>query len=218
LAMMQGIAKSGSSEFFCTFEEWAAYEDPSGEKYEYIGGRMVRLPEASIPHGRLTINAGSAINNALRKKGSKCWASAGGQKVHFKDYGDGGIPDVLVVCGQPELKPSSKDVIVNPILVVEVLSPSTEDYDRGGKFARYRSLASFQEYVLISQHDFKIETWYRLEENVWRISRFEGLEVKMQLDSIGIEIPLAEIYAGMEDLAEKPTKKTSKKQSKAPNN
>ncbi|MBK8562767.1 MAG: Uma2 family endonuclease [Saprospiraceae bacterium] len=179
---------------------------------------MVRLPEATIEHGRLISNSNAAISHALRKKRKKCWASAGSQKVFFEDFGDGGIPDVLVVCGKPVFKPLSNDVIINPTLVVEVLSPSTEDYDRGGKFARYRSLASFQEYVLISQDACKVEVWFRLEENVWRISRFEGLEAVMKLDSIGLEIPLSELYAGMEELAIKQTKKPSKQRRKAQDN
>ena len=83
-------------------------------------------------------------------------------------------------------------------MVAEVLSPSTEDYDRGGKFARYRSLPSFREYVLIFQDEPKIETWYKLEENVWRISRFEGLEAVMKLDSLDCEISLGDIFYQIE--------------------
>ena len=84
--------------------------------------------------------------------------------------------------------------MISPILIIEVLSPSTADFDRGTKFNRYRSLESLQEYVLISQDKPKIESWYREEKNLWRISNAIGLEAKVQLHSIDCEIALADIY------------------------
>ena len=87
-----------------------------------------------------------------------------------------------------------KDVLINPVLIVEVLSNSTEDYDRGKKFTQYRSLSSFKEYVLINQYQAKVETWYKQEENIWRISNAEGLNSKITLFSINVTITLADIY------------------------
>ncbi len=197
---------------YVSLEEWMNYEDPDGEKYEFIGGRLVLMPENSVRHGRIISNTDTAFHIELKRKKSKCWTTLGSQKIYFKEYDDGGVPDLAVICGKPEFKDQSENVLINPMLVVEVLSPSTQDYDKGGKFARYMSLPSFQEYVLISQDTCKVETWFRLEENVWRIARFEGLETVMQLHSLDIDIALADIYFGVEELSEEPFGKRHKKQ------
>ena len=188
------ILTATSAERKFTLEEWTEYEDPKGNKYEFKDGELILIVENSVEHGRIISNSTTALHNNLRSSNSKCWTSAGSQKFYFKEYNDGAIPDVAIICEKPLYKEGSNKVLVNPTLVIEVLSPSTEDYDRGGKFARYRSLSAFKEYVLVSQSEPKVETWYKLEENVWRIARFEGMEAVMKLDSIDCEIPLSDIY------------------------
>jgi Uma2 family endonuclease len=108
-------------------------------------------------------------------------------------------PDLTVVCGEPEFDPldEKQTTIINPRLVVEVLSGSTEAYDRGVKFAAYRELKSFQEYVLISQDQPLVETFLRQADGTWVLAAARGLEGSMTLRSLQIVVPLAEIYMGI---------------------
>ncbi|MEZ4885436.1 MAG: Uma2 family endonuclease [Chitinophagales bacterium] len=136
----------------------------------------------------------------LRAKKSKCRISSSDLKVQIEKHNCFYYPDVMVLCGEVAFAENRTDIVKNPILVIEVLPPSTADFDRGTKFNRYRSLESLQEYVLVSQDKPKIEVWYREEPNLWRISNVIGLEAKVRLHSIGCQISLADIYYLIEDL------------------
>jgi Uma2 family endonuclease len=106
-------------------------------------------------------------------------------------------PDLLVVCGNPSLTDESVDTLTNPKVVFGVLSPSTADYDRGGKFELYRELPSFEEYVLVSQDRQRVETFSRTQAGDWLLKRYDGPAASLALSSLGIPIPLAEIYSGI---------------------
>ena len=194
--MIANAAKT--SEKYYSLEEWLEIEETADEKSEFHDGEIIPIEAATYRHSVISSNFQGALQQVLRKKKKNCRVSDGSVKVYFPEYNHGGYPGISVVCGKPEFWQNDQRIIVNTIMVAEVLSPSTEDYDRGGKFARYRSLPSFREYVLIFQDEPKIETWYKLEENVWRISRFEGLEAVMKLDSLDCEISLGDIFYQIE--------------------
>ena len=112
-------------------------------------------------------------------------------------------PDAIVVCDELEVSPFEINAIDNPILIVEVLSKSTANYDRGDKFFKYQQIPSLQEYVLIEQDKAIVDTYFkRPGVDLWRISRFEGLNSLIQLQSIGIQMLMSDLYAGVKDLAD----------------
>jgi len=177
-----------------TFEEYLVKEEAAEYKSEYHAGKIVAMAGGSFDHNTIGQNAGNAISNQLKAKKKKCRVANSDQKVFIESYEQGIYPDVSVFCEKPKFHKNRKDILTNPILVVEVLSPSTEDYDRGKKFTQYRSLSSFKEYVLITQDEAKIESWYKQEENVWRISNAKGLDSSIYLYSLDIEVKLSDIY------------------------
>lgn len=179
---------------FYSFEEYLVLEEKAPYKNEYHRGKIVAMSGGTFDHNTIAQNAGNAIGNALRKKKKKCRVANSDQKVYIADYDKGVYPDVSIYCEKPTYYKSRKDVLTNPVLILEVLSNSTEDYDRGKKFTQYRSLPSFKEYVLINQYQAKVESWYKQEENVWRISNAEGLNSTIHLYSLDITIALADIF------------------------
>ena len=179
---------------FITFEEYLEMEERTEEKHEYHDGVLVPIKAATDRHAEIVINTASTVRAELRKKKSKCRVFDSSLKVYFKAYNHGAYPDSFVICDKPAYFKNKKYAVLNPLLVIEVLSPSTEDYDRGSKFSKYRSLPSFQEYMLVSQDEPKVETWYKVEENLWRISRTEGMEDSIHLYSLKIDLPLSELY------------------------
>lgn len=106
-------------------------------------------------------------------------------------------PDLLVVCGEPALTDEHHDTVTNPKVIVEILSQSTEDYDYGSKFTLYRGLPSFEEYLLVSQTEHRIEVFRRMPDSRWILSTFEGLDASLPIESLNISIPLAQIYSGI---------------------
>ncbi len=177
-----------------TFEEYLVLEEKAPYKSEFQKGKIVAMSGGTFDHNTIAQNTGTAISNALKKKNKKCRVANSDQKVYIQDYDKAVYPDVSVYCDKPNFYNDRKDVLTNPLLIVEVLSSSTENYDRGKKFTQYRSLPSFKEYVLISQSQAKVETWYKQEENVWRISNAEGLETSIHVYSLDITIPLTDLY------------------------
>lgn len=177
-----------------TFEEYLVKEEAAEYKSEYHGGKIAAMAGRPFDHNTIGQNAGNAISNQLKAKKKRCRVANSDQKIFIKSYDKGIYPDVSVFCNKPKFHKNRKDILTNPILVVEVLSPSTEDYDRGKKFTQYRSLPSFKEYVLITQDEAKVESWYKQEENVWRISNAKGLNSSIYLYSLDIEIKLSDIY------------------------
>ena len=173
---------------FYSFEEYLVLEEKAPYKNEYHRGKIVAMSGGTFDHNTIAQNAGNAIGNALRKKKKKCRVANSDQKIYIADYDKGVYPDVSIYCEKPTYYKSRKDVLTNPVLILEVLSNSTEDYDRGKKFTQYRSLPSFKEYVLINQYQAKVESWYKQEENVWRISNAEGLNSTIHLYSLDITI------------------------------
>jgi len=177
-----------------TFEEYLVMEEAAEYKSEYHGGKVVATAGGSLEHGAISSNINYALSDGLRKKKSTCRTLDSNVRIYVEDYDKSVYPDSFVISDKPDFRNNRKDVITNPILVVEVLSPSTEGYDRGQKFTQYRSLPSFREYVLIAQDKAWVESFYKVEEDVWKISNAEGLDDKIQLHSLGIEIQLADIY------------------------
>jgi Uma2 family endonuclease len=177
-----------------TFEEYLLMEEQAEYKSEYQDGKIVPIESATNKHAKITSNCHYTVQGFLRKRKDRCSVYDSSLKVFFEEFSHGVYPDVMVICGDVELYNGKEDIVVNPLLVIEVLSPATSSYDRGEKFMKYRSLPAFKEYMLISQDEPQIETWYKMEENIWRISHASGLDSSIHLFSLDIDLPLTDIY------------------------
>jgi Uma2 family endonuclease len=181
-----------------TPEEYLRLEMAAEIKHEYHAGEILAMSGGTYAHSRITMNAGRSIGNRL--EGSPCFALDSNMRVWLAKQGRYVYPDVSIVCGQPQFDPSDVNLttITNPKLIVEVLSPSTEAYDRGAKFSAYRDLESMVEYVLISQDQPSIETFVRRPEGHWLFAAWQGVEAVAKLQSLQIDIPLSEVYSGID--------------------
>ena len=181
---------------YLTPEEYIAFErkaipDADTVRSEYVNGEIIAMSGASRAHNLITINISTALHSRLR--GSGCETYANEMRVSSADTSSYFYPDVVVVCEEPRFEDDVFDTLLNPILLVEVLSPSTEAFDRGEKFAHYRHLASLQEYVLVAQDQMLVEH-YRRQEKQWILTDFRKGEEILSLPSIQCELPLQDIY------------------------
>ncbi len=188
-----------------TPEEYIAFERkalPDAEiiRHEYINGELIAMSGASRAHNLITINISAALHSRLR--GSECETYANDMRVSTPTTTSYFYPDVVVVCEEPHFEDDVFDILLNPIILVEVLSPSTEVYDRREKFAHYRQLPSLQEYVLVTQDKVLVEHYRRQAEQGaahvtakdWIFTDFQELQEILPLTSIQCELPLQEIY------------------------
>lgn len=176
-----------------TFAEFLQRERASDVKHELVNGDIFAVARGTIEHGRLTSSVTGALDAQLR--GSPCAAFSSDVLVRVLATGLATYPDLSVVCGRLERDPEDANTIVNPTVLIEVLSDSTEAYDRGEKFAHYQRIPSLKEYVLVSQRSPRIEVFRRNEDGrSWTLYVAEATE-KIGLASIGCEIAVDEIYA-----------------------
>ncbi len=175
-----------------TAEEYLALERQADYKSEYVDGEIFALAGASRPHNLIALNCGAELRGQL--KGKPCEVFVSDMRVQLAASRRYTYPDVVVVCGEGDFTDSQSDTLTNPTLVIEVLSPSTEGYDRGEKFGQYRKLDSLQTYVLVSQNESLLEIFERQEGGRWLLSEYGGLDVSAPLPNINCELQLAEVY------------------------
>ena len=171
--------------------ERKAIPDAETVRSEYINGEIINMPGASFPHNLITNNISGELRTRL--KGSACAVFANDMRISIPTAKSYFYPDAGVVCEEPRFEDDVFDTLLNPIVIVEVLSPSTEAYDRGEKFAHYRQLTSLQEYILVAQDQIRVEH-YRRQERQWIFTDFEKQDEILSLPSIQCELPLHEIY------------------------
>ncbi len=187
---------SSQSKTYLSPEDYLALERAAAAKSEYYHGEVYAMAGASRTHTLIAANAVSQL--VLQLKGRSCTAHTSDLRVRV---GTGALytyPDVVVVCGKAVFEDRHQDTLLNPIVIVEVLSPSTEAYDRGAEFAFYRKLESLADYVLISQDQPLLEHYARQPGDSWLLTAYEGMEAVALLPSIGCELPLAEVYDKVE--------------------
>ncbi len=177
-------------------KDYLALERRAELKSEYFDGEIFAMVGASEPHNLIVINTLSEVRQQLKKRPCKTYAND--MRVKVSPTGFFTYPDVVVVCGQAQFDDSQRDTLLNPILIVEVLSDSTKAYDRGRKFEHYRKLESLMEYVLIAQHRPHVESYRRQPDQRWVLTESDGLESRLRLDAIDCELALAEIYDKVE--------------------
>lgn len=161
------------------------------ERHEYCDGEVFAMSGGSLRHSLLAANAGAELRQALR--GSSCLVLNSDIRVKIQASGRYTYADVTVVCGAPELEDDFRDTLLNPVVLIEVLSPATESYDRGEKFAQYRTIPSLKEYVLVSQKEVLVEHFRRQADGTWLLTVL-GPGDRLRLPAIGAEIAVDEIY------------------------
>lgn len=174
-----------------TFADYLVLEAASDTRHEYLDGEIFDMAGGTVEHGALAANAIVALAGQLR--GRPCRVLTSDVRVRVLTTGLATYPDVSVVCGAIERDPEDANTVVNPILIVEVLSDSTEAYDRGEKFAHYRRLPSLRDYLLVSQHEPLVEHYSRNDDESWTLRDVRPPDV-VRL-SIGGELSVAEVYA-----------------------
>ena len=177
-----------------TFEAYLRREEKSLEKHEFYNGKIIKMPGGTDIHNEISMNIGTAIKIAIRPLPTKFHVYNSDLKIRIEPNNIGVYPDALVICDEPQFWHDRRDVITNPLLIVEVLSPSTQAYDRRGKFELYKLLPSFQEYVLVDTDTHSVETRFQEEPNLWRIKTETSLNNSVKLRSIGVEISMLDIY------------------------
>jgi Uma2 family endonuclease len=176
-----------------SFEEWLEGERASLEgRSEYVGGEVFAMTGASVEHNAIVSNINRELS--IQFKGRPCQVYANDMKVLIRSANAGKYPDLVAFCGEPELLDGRRDVLLNPSLIVEVLSDSTEANDRGAKFALYRQIPSLKEYLLVSQGRVLVELYSRGEDGRWLLSDYRALSDRLQLPSLDCTLDLAEIY------------------------
>ena len=176
-------------------EEYLALERRGEEKHEYLAGELVAMVGASFRHNLIQTRVLASLYQQLR--GRPCEVTPSDLRVTVGALGIYTYPDVTVVCGEPQFEDAEQDTLLNPTVLIEILSPSTESYDRGKKFQPYRLIPTFREYLLIAQDQPLIEHYVRQAHNRWLLATFEQLGDVIALDSIACTLALADVYAGI---------------------
>lgn len=206
------------AELLRTEEEYLAMEREADERHEYIDGYVFEMAGESQEHGEISANLGWILGSQLR--GTPCRGRGANSKIRTgprpafarSQKGMYSYPDYFVICGELEFHDEFRDVITNPTVIFEVLSPSTENYDRGEKFFRYQNWSpTLKDYILISQTSSTVEHFSRQTNGSWTYRVHQGLEASFTIKSIKCILKLAEIYDRVQFPADKPEKKRGAK-------
>lgn len=179
-----------------TPEEYLALEVKAAHKSEFYDGEIFAMAGGSESHTLISGNIHAELRGRLRQRPCRAYNSE--MKILVKANGLYTYPDASVVCGKPDFPEGRTDMITNPVLIVEVLSDSTEEYDRSGKFRLYRTLGSLREYLLIEQNAASLQYYRKLEDGKWLIEEVAGMDAVLKLAHLEVEIPLSEIYDRVE--------------------
>lgn len=177
---------------FYTPDDYIDLERKAERKSEYHSGEIFAMSGAGREHNLIVSNVTTILNTSLDERDCEVYASD--MRVRTRDKRFYTYPDVVVVCGRPEFDDAAVDTLQNPTIIVEVLSPSTERYDRTAKFAEYRKIESLKEYVLIAQHECRVTSYLRQPDGLWLFQEENSLEEVLRLAAIDCDIPIERIY------------------------
>jgi Uma2 family endonuclease len=179
-----------------SLEEYRNLETIAEVKHEYHDGEIIEMTGGSINHNSILINLIVLLKLALR--GTNYRLQSSDLRLWIPQYNRGLYPDLMIIAGEPLFSDNRNDEILNPCLIIEVLSPSTSGYDRGDKFRYYRSLPQLNQYLLVSQGEILIESYSKTSENNWLLQEYTPARGIISLDSLGISLNLADIYEGID--------------------
>ncbi|HSO83197.1 Uma2 family endonuclease [Thiocapsa sp.] len=180
-----------------SFDDWLAIErTATDQRSEYIAGEVFAMAGGTEEHNLIVANMVRELGNQLKERPCRVYPSD--MKVHIAAADVGTYPDVMVICGEREFYEGRRDMVTNPTLIVEVLSDSSEAYDRGDKFRHYRSLRSLQAYLLLSQYRMQAELFLRQPDGTWSLSSYQDPSDSIPLRVVEAELSLAEVYDKVE--------------------
>ncbi len=185
------IAQADEIKYY-TSEEYLELEVNSQERHEYIDGEVIVMTGGTPNHNKIALNLSAALNFALKRQPYQVFVTD--QRLWIPEKGIYTYPDVMVVDGELQLQEGRKDTITNPLIISEVLSNSTKSYDKDDKFAAYRTISTFQEYILIDQYKVHIEQYFKTDKKRWTFVEYDDLNETFSLNYINFEIALADIY------------------------
>lgn len=202
-------------------EEYLAIESNAETKSEFFDGQIFAMAGASRIHNEVKENL--CIELGSRLKGSTCRTYSSDQRVCVKRTGLRTYPDLIVVCGKPEMDDIDPNAILNPRVIIEILSPATADYDRGAKFGHYQQIPSLQEVLFVSPDRMQIEHYTRGQDDIWNLTTLDDPTAALTLASVSASVPIADIYRDVEiskpvDKPLKPNKTTEKPKSQRKKN
>ena len=183
---------SAQSQPRLTAEQYLESERAAEFRSEYYCGQIYAMAGGSYQHAQIIGGLVREFGNALKKR--LCAVVPTDLRLRVSPQGLYTYPDVVVICGDPQFADNRQDTLLNPALIVEVLSPTTEGYDRGFKFAQYRTVASLEEYVLVAQAEPRVEVFRRQRDGHWLLSEAFGLESTCRFESLDCTLALADIY------------------------
>ncbi len=179
-----------------TIEEYLAFEEKAETKHEFDNGKIIEMPGAKFNHNTIAARIIFALITALDALQKNCIVQTSDIKIQIPAVDSFVYPDVAVICEKPEFYADREDVLMNPLLIVEVLSESTARYDREKKFEKYKTLSSLREYVLVAQDEPFVEAFYLHdpENELWKISHASNIAASVHLHSIDVTLKLEDIY------------------------
>ncbi len=181
-----------------TLQEYLSFEEASDRRHEFHAGEVLEMSGGTYTHSRVTTNLVMTLGGGLR--GGPCQVLDANMSVATQFTQRYVYPDASILCDEPDFLPgdASERILVNPRVVFEVLSDSTEAYDRGGKFQHYQLIPSLQEYILIAQHEARIEGFLRMDDGGWSMMSWVGADAVARVRSVELDLPLLEVYRGVE--------------------
>lgn len=177
---------------FMTVEEYLEMEDASQEKHEYYGGEVFAMAGAGFTHNQVVANTFGNTYQYLKDKDCRIYGSD--LKVNVKTKSAFVYPDLTIICNDPQFLEDRKDIVTNPVVIIEIFSPGTQNFDHGEKFMLYRQIPALQEYILISSMELLVEKFLRHPSGSWTLTEYKKPEDKFSIDNINYQISLAEIY------------------------
>ncbi len=187
---------------FLTAAEYLEIERKAEYKSEYFNGEMFAMAGASRPHNRIATTISRVLDTQLLERDCNVYGSD--MRVKIKKINKYTYPDVVITCGKELFEDDKVDILLNPIVIVEILSDSTEAYDRGRKFQHYQFIESLAEYILIAQDAVRLEQYVRQNDRTWLYSEYQNLSDIVKLESVGCELALREVYAKMPNIEPQP--------------
>jgi Uma2 family endonuclease len=177
-----------------SLEQYLEKELQAVQKHEFFNGKIILMSGGTYNHNKIATNVISLIDQLIDLQNLNFNVLNSDQKIYIEQENIAVYPDALVILDEPQYWQNRKDLITNPMVIVEVLSKSTLRYDRGEKFILYQNLESFKEYVLIDQNQAHAEIWYRIALNTWQKTIVSGLDQMVNIRSMGIELNLKDVY------------------------
>jgi Uma2 family endonuclease len=186
------VAAYGKKKF--TIQEYLDLENAASEKNEYFQGEIFAMSGGTLTHNTIAVNALTLLTTKL--KGKPCRPFGSDQRIHVKKNSLTTYPDVSVVCGEVTTLHNDEYNVLNPILIIEILSPSTRNYDRGEKFKLYREIPTLREYILIDSEAVQVEAFFLNAHGNWELNEVNDVRASIQLPSLQLIVEVQELYGG----------------------